>query len=86
MLLTLAVTGGISPQKALVISLPLDGVSCSGLHTRINTQRDGGREKEREKMTHGWTLVCSRLQWKAREVLLPKLGLTVGVRLVHSIF
>lgn len=26
-------TGGISPQKALVISLPLDGGSCSGLYT-----------------------------------------------------
>lgn len=30
-LLTLAMTGGISPQKALVISLPLDGGSCAGL-------------------------------------------------------
>lgn len=39
-LLTLAVEGGISPHKAPVISLPLDGGSCSGLHIHTHKHID----------------------------------------------
>lgn len=62
-LLTLAVTGGISPEKALVISLPLDGGSCSGLHARIYTQRGGDGKTHARQLD----VVCRRFLMEARE-------------------
>lgn len=79
-------TGGISPQKALVISLPLDGGSCSGLHTRIyiyiHTQ--GGRQTDARL-----DVECSRFIIKAREhlsVVTLNLGGNSWDTLVNRVF